>query len=1286
MTIDLTLDHGRRQPAALLATREPAAQETLLDIFDATVAAWARRTAIDAPGAHLTYEQFAAAGEALAGRLQRAGVGPGDRVGVRVASGTADLYIAILGVLKAGAAYVPVDADDPAARAEQIMGEAKVCAVVGDGLELDWRAPTGGRSGRPTAADDAWVIFTSGSTGMPKGVAVTHRAAGAFVNAESELWQVLPEDRVLAGLSVAFDASCEEMWLAWAHGAALVPAPRRLVRSGVELGPWLAERQVSVISTVPTLAAIWNDDALAGVRLLILGGEACPDQLAWRLAADREVWNTYGPTEATVVSTATRLHPRLPVTIGFALSGWETAVVGDDGLPVPSGETGELVIGGVGLGRYLDADSDRERYAPLPALGWERAYRTGDIVRETPDGLAYMGRRDHQVKIGGRRIELGEIDAQLAALPGVRAACTVVRETAAGNKLLVGYVAGDAEPDALRAALAERMPAGLVPLIVALAELPVATSGKVNRAALPWPPPPQRPGGRADAAGVRPLSEPELWLAERWREQLGPVDVHADSDFFCLGGSSLAAAKLVSVLREQYPSLAVADLYEHRTLAALAEHLPRVGASTRATGTALAPRPLRRLGLMQLAGVLVLFALQSIPWLLGTLAYGDVVSLGTPHVAWVWLILAWLVLASPPAHIALQVLCNRLLLRGLRPGRYPRYSWLACRLWFVDRLTEVTRYQRLAGTPWADRYARLVGADVGEGARLATVPPAGALLHIGAGATIEANVDLRGWWIDGQELVVGEIWVGDGARVGSRSLLEPGCVIGDGAEVEPGSVISGEVPRGERWSGAPASRVGVAGEHWPDEPPVADRPRGRTWAWLFTGSLVLEAVLALAVFAPAILVVIELGGVLPTTHTSIGLILVEVVLVTLITVPVTAVVLALNLRLVWRLVAPGWHAEHESVGWALWYTEELKTSAITLLFPLYASLFTRPWYRLMGLKVGRRTELSVSSGINPLVSFGDFSQCTDDIGFCGARSRGGWLALDPITVGNRSFLGPGAILRGGTTTGDDTLIGVMTLAPRDPAPGTSWLGVPALELPRVPDAADPARTTDPPRRLVLARATMDLLRLFGPNMVALSIEALEIIGLAWICRDLGLAAAILLAPFMLLASGIVATAVTVVLKWTVMGRYRRGQHPLWCNFVWRDELMNSAQEQLADELLLRFAIGTPVMSLYLRAMGSRVGRGVWCETTAVTEYDMIDLGDGVAVNREACLMTHLFHDRLLRIGPTRLKAGATLGPTAVVLPDTVVGQGTVVCGHSVVLRGEELPPQTRWHGTPVVAA
>jgi non-ribosomal peptide synthetase-like protein len=1266
-TIDLP---ANPQPA-----RDRPPRSTLVDVFDATVAACAERPALDTPGASLTYAALADRVLALAARLRDGGVGPGDRVGVRVASGTAELYVAILGVLAAGAAYVPVDADDPAARAEQIFADAGACAAIGDGLEIAWLGTPAGRDGRPGPGDDAWIIFTSGSTGAPKGVAVTHRAAVAFLDGEAELWQVHPEDRVLAGLSVAFDASCEEMWLAWANGAALVPAPRALVRSGVELGPWLAERTVTVISTVPTLAAIWDDAALASVRLLILGGEACPEPLVERLAPTRELWNTYGPTEATVVTTAIRLLPGVPVTIGEPLRGWELTVVDEHDRPVAAGEAGELVIGGAGLGRYLKPELDAERYRSLDALGWKRAYRTGDIVRQTGDGLVFVGRRDHQVKIGGRRIELGEIDDALSAVPGVRAACTVVRESAAHNKLLVGYVSGSVRAEDVRAEVAERMPASLVPMIVVLDELPVATSGKVDRNALPWPP----PGAASDGE----LSAAERRLADHWRNQLGPVTMGPDSDFFALGGTSLAAAKLISVLRVEHPAVAVADVYEYRRLRDFAARLEGIAGPGTSDVPELSLKGARKLGALQLLGVLVLFAIQGVPWLLGTLVYGNLVDIGTPHVDWLWLGAAWIVFASPPAHVAMQFVATRVLLHGVAPGRYSRYSWLAARMWFIDRLAEVTRYERLGGTPWAARYARLVGAQVGEGARLATVPPAGALLRIGAGATIEGNVDMRGWWIDGQDLVVGAIAIGAGARIGSRSLLNPGTAIGDGAEIEPGTVVSGAIGAGERWGGAPARKLGVAGERWPVEPPAPARTG--LWPLAFAASMGLELILGIAAFAPALGLLALLGSDLPTLSSSFGEMLLESAFITAIAVPLTALLVAVTLRLVWRIVRPGWHDEHGPTGWALWFGEELKKSSITLLFPLYASMYTRSWFRLMGIEVGRGTEISVSTGLNPLVSFGELSQCTDDIGFCTTRSRDGWMAVDPITIGDRTFLGPGSILRGGTRLGDDSLLGVMTLSPEQPATGTSWLGIPALELPRTPDAGDPARTTAPPRRLRLARAAMDLLRLLGPNAIALYVEVLELTAMVAICARYGVFAAVVTAPLVLLSGGIVCTAVTIAMKWLLIGRYKRSVHPLWCSFVWRDELMNAAQEQLADEKLLRLSIGTPIMSLYLRAMGAKVGRGVWCETTAVTEHDMITLDDGAAVNRGGCLMTHLFHDRLLRIGPTHLEKGATLGPTAVVLPDTHVGAATCVEGHSVVLRGEELPPATRWHGTPVTA-
>ncbi|KKB98163.1 amino acid adenylation domain-containing protein, partial [Mycobacterium nebraskense] len=419
---------------------------TLVEILEKTASRYPDAPALDDGTGILTYRDLIADLHKKVAWLAAAGIGRGDRVGIRMPSGSNALYVAILATLAAGAAYVPVDAEDPDERADLVFNEAQVVAVItGQGLVGGPGSSGGRRPSAPLVGDDAWIIFTSGSTGTPKGVAVTHRNAAAFVDAEAQIFlphdPIGPGDRVLAGLSVAFDASCEEMWLAWRHGACLVPAPRSLVRAGRELGPWLLARGVTVVSTVPTLAALWPAQALKRVRLLIVGGEPCPPELAERLAADgREVWNTYGPTEATVVACAARLTGSGPVRIGLPLPGWDLAVIDRDGQPVGNGEVGELVIAGVGLGRYLDPELDAQRYAPLRSLGWGRAYRSGDLVRLEPEGLVFIGRADDQVKVAGRRIELGEVDAALVNLPGVSAAAAAVRRTAGGVALLAGYL------------------------------------------------------------------------------------------------------------------------------------------------------------------------------------------------------------------------------------------------------------------------------------------------------------------------------------------------------------------------------------------------------------------------------------------------------------------------------------------------------------------------------------------------------------------------------------------------------------------------------------------------------------------------------------------------------------------------------------------------------------------------------------------------------------------------------------------------------------------------------
>ncbi|NUP76597.1 MAG: amino acid adenylation domain-containing protein, partial [Nonomuraea sp.] len=839
-------------PAGMLAPPP----RTLIDILDETARRHPDADALDDGTVRLDYRSLRDEVGRLAADLAAAGIGCGARVGVRIASGTADLYVSILAVLAAGAAYVPVDADDPDERAELVFSEAAVHAVLDGGPPIPTHARPSAPAEGPTPDDDAWIIFTSGSTGKPKGVAVTHRSAAAFVDAEAGLFlqdrPLGPGDRVLAGLSVAFDASCEEMWLAWRHGACLVPAPRALVRTGMDLAPWLAAQRVTAVSTVPTLAALWPAADLDGIRLLIFGGEACPPELAERLAVPgREVWNTYGPTEATVVATAARLTGEGPVRIGLPLDGWDLAVVDGAGEPVTMGETGELIIGGVGLARYLDPVKDAEKYAPLPSLGWERAYRSGDLVRADPDGLVFAGRADDQVKLGGRRIELGEVDAALSALPGVTGAAAAVRTAGGGHQVLVGYVVTEPgfDPGRARELLTGSLPAALVPRLAPVAELPTRTSGKIDRDALPWP----LAETAAPATGLTPA---QTLLAGHWTAVLGLAPHGPDADFFADGGTSLAAARLVSVLRAGHPDVSVGDVYAHPTLAALAKLLDTRNPSDEPERRPVTPMP-GRAALAQTVLMIPLLTVGALRWIVPLAALGNVLAPPwAPALSWWWVTLGALAFVTPMGRMGLAAALARLLLRGVRPGSHPRGGGVHLRLWFAERFAERLGVPDLAGAPWMAWYARLLGATVGEDADLHSPPPITGLLRLGRGASVEQEVDLSGHWYDGDLLRVGEIRIGANATVGSRSTLLPGARVGKNAQIAPGSAVSGTVPPGERWAGVPAFRQGKPRRSRPAERAARSRP----WVILYGVSALVLSLLPVAAAGVALAVLAAFAG------------------------------------------------------------------------------------------------------------------------------------------------------------------------------------------------------------------------------------------------------------------------------------------------------------------------------------------------------------------------------------------------------------------------------------------
>jgi amino acid adenylation domain-containing protein len=578
-------------------------------------AAQARRTpdaaALSHRGETVTYGELDRRSARLANALCRRGVGPEVRVGICLGR-TPALATAMLGVLRAGGAWVPLDPAHPRERLAGVLGDAGARLVITESALAD-RLPAGAAAllridaerealeaesaaapeSGVTAENLSHVIFTSGSTGRPKGVMIRHSSTVVLLHWMREAMADEERASVLWSTSVGFDVSVAEVFGTLAWGGRLV-----LVENALELAS--AGEPVATASMVPTAAAelLRTGGIPACVRTLNLGGEALPAQLArelYALGTVRTVRNLYGPTEDTTYSTCAVVERgAAAVPVGRPLAGTRAYVLDARLQPAPAGAAGELYLAGDGLARgYVGRpELTAERFLPAPfGAPGERMYRTGDRARWLPAGeLEYLGRIDQQVKLRGFRVEPGEVEAVLRRHPAVREAVAVVRDDAPGGARLVAYVvpAAGAAPDAaeLRAWAAGRLPESMVPSAwVALDALPLTATGKTDRRALP---PPER---TADAdAYVPPRTPTEELLAAIWAEVLGAERVGAADDFFALGGHSLLATRVVARIRDALGvELPLRALFEAPTVAALAARVDVPRTESAADEPALVP-------------------------------------------------------------------------------------------------------------------------------------------------------------------------------------------------------------------------------------------------------------------------------------------------------------------------------------------------------------------------------------------------------------------------------------------------------------------------------------------------------------------------------------------------------------------------------------------------------------------------------------------------------------------------------------------------------------------------
>lgn len=1295
-------------------------EETLVDLFAESVLKFGNKTALIFHDEQLTYDELDRWSDAVAVYLIENGIGRKDNVGVWWQRGF-ELHAAILGIIKAGATYVPVDREIPAERVEVILQEVGAVACfsmqqLNTNAKMLQVPPKGGEDitnhspfrAQGAPSDFAYVLYTSGSTGKPKGIPISQKQICHLVRSEQTVFNIRPEDKVYQGFSVSFDMWCEETWISYFAGATLWVADNTTSKAIDELSDTLKKENITILHAVPSLLAVM-EDSIPSLRLVNAGGEACtPQVLAKWSKLSIDFYNSYGPTETTVTATIARLHPGDPIVIGQPLPNYNLAVVDDKLNLVPFGEAGELVITGPGVasGYVKLPELTQQKFVPKPAslavLPGETVYRTGDAAIISKDGsVDLQGRFDDQIKLRGYRIELGEIESRLNGIMGVRSAAVAVRKDNTGQEQLVGYVVMEdqvsIEENLFRLELAKTLPSYMVPgTIITLPEMPRMPSGKINRKALPMPAAFEIDVNRPAQETIDMNAPAHDRIMAVLRKTFPNKTIEPSMDFFDdLGGHSLLAAGFVSQLRRDagLPHASLKDVYIHRPISKLIETWDKEPQEQK-TRTSVYQKPtlLRYLTcwLAQTVSLLIIYGLFAFQIFIPYLGY-YYVDQETDSVP--YSIITSLVLFSliPPIFTIICVVTKWLVIGEIKEGDYALWGTYYFRWWLVKTMQRLLPAQFLNGTPLYPSYLRLLGMKIAPDAQISDFSyGAEDLISIGSDASLSSQTSLNNAFVEDGMLKLRRISIGNHAYIGSSAMISGDTVIEDWGELQDLSHLQPgkNIKQGEVWQGSPAQLKETKN--------IADLPQPlhvstftrRKYKTIFILFILVFPFIILLPLLPTIISINALDNAADDYDFTYmigapGLALAYILLFAAETIIIC--------RILQRNIKPGTYPIYSMFYVKKWFTDQLLSLNLIVLHPIYATVFVARFFRALGAKIGKDTEISTASSVtHPLLEIGDGAFVADAVTLGEADVRAQQLILNKTTIDNFSFVGNSALIPQGYHLEGNMLIGVLSTPPDAQQMSNStardWFGSPAIPLPRRQESNPfpPDLTIHPKKRRKIARGTVEFIRIILPESAIICFSILFIAYGHDLLVDEPLWKIILYFPFYyLFYMGIPAFLLTVVLKWLFIGKYNSQQKPMWTWKVWRSEAITSTYEALSIPFLLEYMQGTPWLPLFMRLLGVKTGKRVWMNTTDITEFDMVTIGDDAALNADCGPQTHLFEDRVMKVGPVKIGARSSIGAGTIILYDSEVGDDTKIEALSLVMKGERLAPGTDWTGSPV---